>query len=65
LALFEEIKATRDQKIAETMAMATAISGVKGHREIKLLDCSINYDKGDQSNRRRGKGRGFSCLNEA
>jgi len=66
LALFEEIEATRNQTIAENMATATAVSGVKGQREIKRLDCSINYDKkGDQSNRRRGKGGGFSCLNEA
>jgi hypothetical protein len=67
MSLFEEIEATRDQTIAETMTMATATSGMKGQRERKLshLDCSINYDKGDHSNRRRGKGRNYSCFNEA
>jgi hypothetical protein len=66
MSLFEEIEATRDQTIAETMAMATAVSRMKGQREIKRLDCSINYDKkGDQSKRRRAKGRGYSCFNEA
>jgi len=34
LALFEEIEATRDHTIAETMAMASAVSRVKGQREI-------------------------------
>jgi hypothetical protein len=39
---------------------------VKGQREIKRLDCSINYDKkGEQSYRRRGKGRGLFGVNEA
>lgn len=66
LALFEETEATRNQTIVENMAMATAVLGVKGQQQIKRLDCSINYDKkGDQSNRRRGKGGGFSCLNES
>jgi hypothetical protein len=66
LALFEEIEARRVQSLADSLAMVTTASGVKGQREIKRLDCSINYEKkGKQSNRRRGKGRGMSCVNEA
>jgi len=66
LALFEEIEAIRTQSLADSWAMVTTVSGVKGQREIKRLDCSINYDKkGEQSNRRRGKGRGVTCVNEA
>jgi hypothetical protein len=66
LALFEEIEARRVQSLADSLAMVTTVSGVKGHRKIKRLDCSINYDKkGEQSNRRRGKSRSVSCVNEA
>jgi hypothetical protein len=66
LAMFEQIEATRTQSLADSWAMVTTASGVKGQREIKRLDCSINYDKkGEQSNRRRGKGRGVTCVNEA
>jgi hypothetical protein len=65
LALFELIEARRVQSLADSLAMVTTASGVKGQREIKWLDCSINYDKkGEQSNRRRGKGRGVTCVNE-
>jgi hypothetical protein len=66
LALFEKIESRRAQSLADSLAMVTTASGVKGQREIKRLDCSINYDKkGEQSNRRRGNGRGMSCVNEA
>jgi hypothetical protein len=62
LALFELIEARR----ADSLAMVPTASGVKGQREIKQLDCSINYDKkGEQSYRRRGKGRGLFGVNEA
>jgi len=62
LALFELIEARR----ADSLAMVPTASGVKGQREIKRLDCSINYDKkGEQSYRRRGKGRGLFGVNEA
>jgi hypothetical protein len=62
LALFELIEARRVQ----SLAMVPSVSGVKGQREIKRLDCSINYDKkGVQSYRRRGNGRGLFCVNEA
>jgi hypothetical protein len=66
LALFELIEARRVHSLADSLAMVTATPGVKGQREIKRLDCSINYDKkGEQSSRRRGKGRGVMCVNEA
>jgi len=66
LALFEQIEAKRVQSLADSLALATTVSRVKGQREIKRLDCSINYDKkGEQSYRRRGKGRGVLCVNEA
>jgi hypothetical protein len=66
LALFEWIEAKRDQSLADSLALVTPISRVKGQREIKWLDCSINYEKkGDQSYRRRGKGKGMSCVTEA
>jgi hypothetical protein len=66
LALFEQIEAKQVQSLADSLALATTVSRVKGQREIKRLDCSINYDKkGEQSYRRRGKGRGSSCVNEA
>jgi hypothetical protein len=62
LALFELIETKRVQ----SLAMVPSVSGVKGQREIKRLDCSINYDKkGVQSYRRRGKGRGLFSVNEA
>jgi hypothetical protein len=62
LALFELIEARRVQ----SLAMVPSVSGVKGQREIKRLDCSINYDKkGVQSYRRGGKGRGLFCVIEA
>jgi hypothetical protein len=62
LTLFELIEA----KWADSLAMVPTGSGVKGQREIKRLDCSINYDKkGEQSYRRRGKGRGLFGVNEA
>jgi len=63
LALFEDIEARRVQSLADSLAMVTTVSGVKGQREIKRLECSINYDKKEeQSNRRRGKGGGVSCA---
>jgi hypothetical protein len=66
LALFEQIEAKRDQSLVDSLALVTSVSGVKGQREIKRLDCSINYEKkGEQSYRRRGKGKGVSCVNEA
>lgn len=38
----------------------------RDNKELKRLDCSSNYDtKGRSSSRGRGKGRGFSVLNEA
>jgi hypothetical protein len=62
LALFELIETKRVQ----SLAMVPSVSGGKGQREIKRLDCSINYDKkGVQSYRRRGKGRGLFSVNEA
>jgi hypothetical protein len=65
LALFELIEARRVQSLADSLAMVTTVSGVKGQKDIKRLDYSINYDKkGEQSNR-RGKGRGVTCVNEA
>jgi hypothetical protein len=64
--LFEQIEAKRDQSLVDSLALVTFVSGVKGQREIKRLDCSINYEKkGEQSYRRRGKGKGVSCVNEA
>jgi hypothetical protein len=42
LALFEEIEARQDQSLADSLVMVTTTSGVKGQREIKRLDCSIN-----------------------
>jgi hypothetical protein len=66
LALFEQIEAKRDQSLVDSLALVTSVSGVKGQREIKRLDCSINYEKkGEQSYRRRGKSKGVSCVNEA
>jgi len=66
LALFELIEARRVQSLADSLAMVTTVSRVKGQRKIKRLDCCINYDKkGEQSNRRRGKDRGVTCVNEA
>jgi hypothetical protein len=66
LALFEQIEAKRDQSLVDSLALVTSVSGVKGQREIKRLDCSINYEKkGEQSYRRRGKGKGVSCVYEA
>jgi len=66
LALFELIEASRAQSMEHSLAMVTTVAGVKGQREIKRLDCSINYDKkGEQSNRRRVKGRDATCVNEA
>jgi hypothetical protein len=66
LALFELIEARRVQSLVDSLVMVTTASGVKGQKEIKRLDCSINYDKKEeQSNRRRGKGRGMTCVNEA
>jgi len=66
LALYEQIKARRAHSLADSLAMVTTVAGVKGQREIRRLDCYINYDKkGEQSNRRRGKARGLTCVNEA
>jgi hypothetical protein len=66
LALFELIEARRVQSLADSLAMVTTVSGVKSQMEITRLDCSINYDKkGEQSNKRRGNGRGVTCVNEA
>jgi hypothetical protein len=66
LVLFEQIEARRVHPLADSLAMVTTVSGMKGQREIKWLNCSINYDKkGEQSNRRRVKGRGVTCGNEA
>jgi len=66
LALFEQIEAKQVQSLADSLALVTTVSGVKGQREIKRLNCSINYDKkGGLSYRRRGKGSGVSCVNEA
>jgi hypothetical protein len=66
LALFEEIEAKRVHPWADSLAMVTTISRVKGQREIKRLDCSTNYEKkGEQSNKRRGKRRGVSCVTKA
>jgi hypothetical protein len=40
--------------------------GNKGSRELKRLECSINYDlKVESSSCGKGKGRGFLFLNEA
>jgi hypothetical protein len=45
------------------MSTATSTSGMKGQRERKRLDWSINYDrKGEHSIRRRGKDRGSLAL---
>jgi hypothetical protein len=66
LALYEQIEARRAHSLADSLAMVTTVAGVKGQREIRRLDCYINYyKKGEQSNRRRGKGRGLTCVNEA
>jgi len=55
-----------EDALANSLAMVPTALGVKGQREIKRLDCSINYDKkGEQSYRRRGKGRGLFGVNEA
>jgi len=62
LALFELIEARRVQSLADSLTIVTIAPGVKGQREIKRLDCSINFDKkGELSNRRRGKSRGVTC----
>jgi hypothetical protein len=45
VTLFEEIEATRDQTIVETMSTVPSTLGMKGQRERKRLDWSINYDK--------------------
>jgi hypothetical protein len=38
----------------------------KGNRELKRLECSINYDsKFEASSRASGKERGYSIFNEA
>jgi hypothetical protein len=40
--------------------------GNKGSRELRRLECSIDYDsKGEISRRRKGKEMGFLVLNEA
>lgn len=53
LALFEQIEAKQVQSLADSFALVTTVLGVKGQREIKRLDYSINYDKkGEQSYRR-------------
>jgi hypothetical protein len=62
---YKLVRVSCDQFEDKLLALFTVL-GVKGQREIKRLDCSINYDKkGKQSYRRRGKGRGLFCVNEA
>jgi hypothetical protein len=56
LVLFEQIEARRVHSLTDFLAMVTTASGVKGQREIKRLDCSMNYDK-KGSNLIEGEGR--------
>jgi hypothetical protein len=44
MALFEEIEATRDQTLVETMSTIPSTSMIKGRRELKKLDWSIKYE---------------------
>lgn len=63
LALFAKIEATRDQSLAGNVSQVHFTSGIKGNRELKRQDCSVNYDKnGGQSTRGREKGRGSNRV---
>ena len=60
LALFAEIEATRDGTVVGKGPSLHQMSGTKGMRELKRLNCSVNYEKKDGQTSRGGvKGRGL------
>jgi hypothetical protein len=62
MAILTAIEAGRPQKVRGSFSNC----GSKGNRELKRLECSINYDsKFENSSRAFGKERGSSFFNEA
>jgi hypothetical protein len=66
LALFTAIEASRKHNGSDSSSSLDSKSVKRGHRELKGLACSINYDwKGGHSSRGKSKGRGSIVINEA
>jgi hypothetical protein len=62
MALLTFIEASCSHKVSASSSKL----GNKGSRELRRLECSINYDsKGESSSCGKGKERGLSVLNEA
>jgi hypothetical protein len=56
-ALLNDIEDSRKQPVIELGGSFACVAATKGSRELKRLDCSVNYDKG-LSEVKQGKGRG-------
>jgi hypothetical protein len=56
-ALLNDIEASREQPVTEMGGIFSCVTATRGSRELKSLDCSVNYDKG-LSKAKQGKGRG-------
>lgn len=58
MVLFSAIEAKRDVRGVETVLDVSEKSGNRGSRELKQLECLVNYDgKGGQSSWMSGTGR--------
>jgi hypothetical protein len=62
MAILTAIEASRSHQGSASSSKL----GNKGSRELRRLECSINYDsKGESSSHGKGKARGLSALYEA
>jgi hypothetical protein len=56
-ALFNDIKESRKQTVTDLGGISACVTTTRGSRELKGLECSVNYDKG-LLEVKQGKGRG-------